>query len=65
MPMNKNLLDIVVCPICKSHLRLDEEKDELICKVDKLAYPIRDDIPVMLVDEARSLSPEEAIALSS
>ena len=65
MPMNKNLLDIVVCPICKSHLRLDEVKDELICKVDKLAYPIRDDIPVMLVDEARSLSPEEAIALSS
>jgi hypothetical protein len=44
---------------------LDEVKDELICKVDKLAYPIRDDIPVMLVDEARSLSPEEAIALSS
>ena len=65
MPMNKNLLDIVVCPICKSLLRLDEVKDELICKVDKLAYPIRDDIPVMLVDEARSLSPEEAIALSS
>jgi len=63
--MNKNLLDIVVCSICKSHLRLDEAKHELICKVDKLAYPIRDDIPVMLVDEARSLTPEEAIALSS
>jgi uncharacterized protein YbaR (Trm112 family) len=55
----------VVCPICKSQLQFDELKDELICKVDKLAYPIRDDIPVMLVDEARSLSPEEAIALSS
>lgn len=63
--MNKNLLDIVVCPICKSQLRLDESKHELICKVDKLAYPIRDDIPVMLVDEARSLTPEEAIALSA
>lgn len=63
--MNKNLLDIVVCPICKSPLHLDEIKLELICKVDKLAYPIRDNIPVMLVDEARSLSPEEAIALSS
>jgi len=63
--MNKNLLDIVVCSICKSHLRLDEAKHELICKVDKLAYPIRDDIPVMLVDEARSLTPEEAIELSS
>jgi uncharacterized protein YbaR (Trm112 family) len=62
--MNRNLLDIVVCPICKSSLYLDEDKRELICKVDKLAYPIRDDIPVMLVDEARSLSPEEASALS-
>lgn len=62
--MNKNLLDIVVCPICKSDLQLDEACHELICKVDKLAYPIRDDIPVMLVDEARSLSPEEAVALS-
>jgi len=49
--MNKNLLDIVVCPICKSSLHLDADKSELICKVDKLAYPIRDDIPVMLVDE--------------
>ena len=62
--MNRNLLDIVVCSICKSSLHLDEDKHELICKVDKLAYPIRDDIPVMLVDEARSLSPEEASALS-
>ncbi len=62
--MNRNLLDIVVCPICKSSLHLNEDKHELICKVDKLAYPIRDDIPVMLVDEARSLSPEEVSALS-
>jgi len=62
--MYRNLLNIVVCPICKSSLYLDEDKYELICKVDKLAYPIRNDIPVMLVDEARSLSPEEASALS-
>ncbi len=62
--MNRNLLNIVVCPICKSSLYLDEDKHELICKVDKLAYAIRDDIPVTLVDEARSLSPEEASALS-
>ena len=62
--MNRNLLDIVVCPICKSSLHVNEDKHELICKVDKLAYPIRDDIPVMMVDEARSLSPEEASALS-
>jgi uncharacterized protein YbaR (Trm112 family) len=63
--MNKNLLDIVVCPICKSSLHLEADKSELICKVDKLAYPIRDDIPVMLVDEARSLTPQEASALAS
>ena len=63
--MNRNLLDIVVCPIYKSSLHLDEDKHELICKVDKLAYLIRDDIPVMLVDEARSLSPEEASELLS
>ena len=62
--LNRNLLDIVVCPICKSSLHFDEDKHELICKVDKLANPIRDDIPVMLVDEARSLSPEEASTLS-
>ena len=62
--MDKRLLDILVCPLCKSQLHLDADKHELICKVDKLAYLIRDDIPVMLVDEARSLSPEEASALS-
>ena len=59
--MNRNLLDIVVCPICKSSLHLDEDKHELICKVDKLAYPIRDDIPVMLVDEARSPVPRKRV----
>lgn len=57
--MDKRLLEILVCPLCKSTLHLDEEKRELICKADRLAYPIRDDIPVMLVDEARSLSAEE------
>jgi len=63
--MNKNLLVIVVCPICKSQLQFDELKDELICKVDKLAYPSRDGIPVRLVDEARGRSPEEAGARAS
>jgi uncharacterized protein YbaR (Trm112 family) len=57
--MDKRLLSILVCPLCKSSLRLHEQRHELICKIDKLAYPIRDDIPVMLVDEARTLSPEE------
>ena len=53
--MDKRLLEILVCPLCKSAVQLDFAKQELICKADRLAYPIRNDIPVMLVDEARSL----------
>ncbi len=55
--MNTQLLEILVCPICKGSLLYQNE--ELICKVDKLAYPIQDDIPVMLEDEARKLTSEE------
>jgi hypothetical protein len=61
--MDKKLLDILACPLCKSSLIYDKDKQELICKADKLAFPIRDDIPVMLEDEARELSFEEADAL--
>ena len=57
--MDKRLLEIIVCPLCKSSLHLDSAKQELICKADRLAYPIRNDIPVMLVDEARSLEANE------
>jgi uncharacterized protein YbaR (Trm112 family) len=46
--MDKRLLDILVCPLCKSTLHLDVNQHELICKADRLAYPIRDDVPVML-----------------
>lgn len=53
--MDKRLLDILVCPLCKGKLVLEKATDELICHADKLAYPIRDGIPVMLIDEARSL----------
>jgi uncharacterized protein YbaR (Trm112 family) len=60
--MDKKLLDILACPICKGPLVYDKEKAELICKVDRLAYPIRDDIPVMLEDEARRLAADEDIA---
>jgi uncharacterized protein YbaR (Trm112 family) len=59
--MDKRLLNILVCPLCKSQLHLDIDKHELICKSDRLAYPIRDDIPVMLIEEARSLNADEAI----
>ncbi|WP_353202734.1 Trm112 family protein [Polynucleobacter sp.] len=57
--MDKRLLEILVCPLCKSPLHLDRTKKELICKADRLAYPIRNDIPVMMVDEARSLGADE------
>jgi uncharacterized protein YbaR (Trm112 family) len=51
--VDARLLEILVCPICKGPLTYDRSKQELICQADKLAYPIRDGIPVMLVDEAR------------
>ncbi len=53
--MNAKLLEILVCPLCKGPLKYDKEKQELICRADRLAYPIRDGIPVMWVDQARSL----------
>jgi uncharacterized protein YbaR (Trm112 family) len=62
--MNRKLLEILVCPLCKGKLRYDRDAGELICKADRLAYPIHDDIPMMLEDEARKLSLEEYDALS-
>jgi uncharacterized protein len=56
--MNPRLIEILVCPICKSKLTHDRTANELICKPDELAFPIRDGIPVMLVDEARKLNPD-------
>lgn len=61
--MDKKLLDILVCPLCKSPLLYRKDQQELICKADRLAFPIRDAIPVMLEDEARRLSLEELDAL--
>ena len=61
--MDKKLLDILACPLCKSPLIYDKDKQELICKADRLAFPVRDGIPVMLEDEARELSFEESEAL--
>lgn len=59
--MDKKLLDILVCPLCKGPLVYRKDAQELICKPDRLAYPIRDDIPVMLADEARRLPEEENV----
>lgn len=57
--MDTKLLEILVCPLCKSPLVYRKSAQELICKADRLAFKIEDDIPVMLVDEARKLTPEE------
>ncbi|HET7832379.1 MAG TPA: Trm112 family protein [Gallionella sp.] len=58
--MDPKLLDILVCPLCKSPLIYHKAEQELICRADRLAYQIADGIPVMLADEARKLTPEEA-----
>ena len=59
--MDPKLLEILVCPLCKGPLVYLKDKRELLCKPDRLAYPIRDDIPVMLEDEARKLPAEEEV----
>ena len=55
MTIDKKLLDILVCPVSKKPLSLNDETNELICKESGLAYPIKDGIPVMLPEEARKL----------
>ncbi len=59
--MDKKLLDILVCPLCKGPLIYKKDRQELICKADRLAYPVRDDIPVMLEEEARRLVEVEEV----
>ncbi len=61
--IDKKLLDILACPLCKSRLIYNKADQELICRADRLAFPIKDYIPVMLEDEARELTTEEAEAL--
>ncbi|MEM7045111.1 MAG: Trm112 family protein [Pseudomonadota bacterium] len=59
--VDPKLLDILVCPLTKSTLRYDRERQELVSDQAGLAYPIKDGIPIMLVDEARTLGEDEAI----
>jgi uncharacterized protein YbaR (Trm112 family) len=58
--MDQKLLDILVCPVTKGPLTFDRERQELVSRSARLAYPIRDGIPVMLEDEARKLAPDES-----
>ncbi|HNZ65386.1 MAG TPA: Trm112 family protein [Smithella sp.] len=56
MALNKKLLEILICPRCRGKVRLDEKANGIICDNCKLLYEIKDDIPVMLVEEARKIS---------
>lgn len=55
MAVSKELLEILVCPKCKGDIQLNDAEDGLICEACKLVYEIRDDIPIMLIDEAKPL----------
>ncbi len=61
--LDKRLLEILVCPQTRGPLVYDRERGELLSKKARLAYPVRDGVPIMLADEARSLSDEELRAL--
>ena len=59
--MDTKLLDILACPVCKGPLTYARAQQQLICRADRLAYPIRDDIPIMLEEEAKQLLPEDPL----
>lgn len=59
--MDAKLLEILVCPLCKGPLVYKKPERELVCKPCRLAFPVRDGIPVMLEDEARKLPPQEEV----
>ena len=59
--MDNKLLDILACPVCKGKLLYNKEQQELICKVDRLAYQVKEGIPVMLEEEARAMAAEEEV----
>ena len=59
MSLAPQLKDLLVCPLCKGKVEIREDDKEIWCRADGLAFPIRDDIPVMLADEARTLTNDE------
>ena len=62
--MDKQLLAMLVCPLCKGKLKYEAQAAELVCTFDGLAYPVQDGVPVMLENEARRLSTEEKINMA-
>lgn len=59
--MDSKLLDILACPVCKGPLVYAKAQQQLICRADRLSFPIRDDIPVMLEEEAQQLKPDDPL----
>jgi uncharacterized protein YbaR (Trm112 family) len=59
--VDPRLLEILVCPLCKGKLAYRKAAAELVCRADRLAYPVKDGIPVMLEDEARKLAADEEV----
>jgi uncharacterized protein YbaR (Trm112 family) len=60
--MDKKLLSLLVCPLCKGNLDFNKEANELVCRFDGVAYAIDDEIPVMMADKARPLTTDEKLA---
>jgi len=59
--LDKKLLDILACPLCKGPLQWRQDAEMLVCRADRLAFPVRDGIPVMLEEEARSLNSDDPL----
>jgi uncharacterized protein len=59
--MDARLLEILACPVCKGALLYNREARALVCRLDRLAYPIRDDVPIMLEEEARQLAADDPL----
>jgi uncharacterized protein len=59
--MDTRLLEILACPVCKGPLQYRRDREVLVCRLDRLAYPIRDEVPVMLEEEARQLPADDPL----
>jgi len=59
--MDARMLDILVCPVCKGTLKYQRETQVLVCRMDRLAFPVRDGVPVMLEEEARQLAADDPL----
>ena len=59
--MDARLLEILACPVCKGTLKYQRDAGVLVCRMDRLAFPVRDDVPVMLEEEARQLSADDPL----